>query len=197
MACPSSAVLPGLTPPVSSFPLPVSPRWAVWGTPIPLPSFLPVLAKFLPCSGETQENKSYHCIFPTPADRMQPTLLWICHRSMAVLGTAYAKWRREDSRVTKQARRPHLLHTLYLRVLLGLWEAQLSHRIYMPYAFHESLTTSSRTITSCEEKKRRKNGRKDQKNLVDLLLATPPPKTLEPGEEKLADIRLFGKINNK
>lgn len=164
VACPSSHMLPWLTPPVSVFPaLPVSPWWAVWGTPVPPPSLLLILPTFLPCSWETQENKSCHFIFPTPADRMHPTPLWICHRSVAARGTASTKWRREDSRAAKQARRPHLFHALSLRVLLGLREAQLSHRIYKLYAFHKSFTTCPGTITSWEQKTGRKNGIKNKK----------------------------------
>lgn len=94
---------------------------------------------------------------------MHPTLLWVCHRSMAALGTTSTQQRREDLRAAKQARHPHLLHALYLRVLLGLWDAQLSHRIYMLYAFHESLTTSPEPLPAGRKRKGGKTWKKEQK----------------------------------
>ena len=56
---------------------------------------------------------------------------------------------------------PHPLpRALYLRVLLGLQEAQLSGWIYMLQAFYESLITYPGTITNWEEKKGRKTREK-------------------------------------
>lgn len=149
--------------------LPVSSWWAVWGTPVPPSHLLLFLPKSLPCSWETQENKSCHLIFPTPSDQMHLTLLWICHRNVAALGTVYTKWTKRRLEDGKQAKGPHLFHALYLKVLLGLQEAQLSHRNFHALCFSGVPYCLYWNHHQLGGKEREEKWEKEQKNLVDLF----------------------------